>query len=248
MVDTQGAHERPDLRRSDLLAVPGAEVWLAAAVHDLQDPLRTAYTYLKGIEDRFLESLPMVARRSVTVALQSIQQAQELVDQTLACASADDIRPQPVRLGDLMEELRSALSMWFEGGAGGAELEVRSLPTIHADPGGVRRVLQNLVTNAVKHAHGPVRVSVSASRERSGWWIGVTDDGPGMPPALCGALGSEDGLRPGEGGVGLALCQRVVEAHGGRIECVLPDGGGTTVRTFWPDKPGRRSAAGRRAK
>lgn len=231
--------------RTDLLAVPGSEVWLAAAIDDLQDPLQTAFTYLKGLEDRFLETLPLVARRSVTVALQAIQQAQDLVDQTLACASAEDIHPAPVRLPDVLEELQGALALWFENDR--ANLEVRSLPTIHADPGGVRRVLQNLVKNAIKHADGPVHIKVLASRERSGWWITVDDDGPGLPPALCEALGLDAELQPGQGGVGLALCQRVLEAHGGRIHCKLKEEGGTQIRTFWPDKPGRRSAAGRRA-
>ncbi len=227
-----------------LLSVPGADVWLAAAVHDLQDPLKTAHTYLKGIEDRFMEMLPLVARKNVTAALQAIQQSQELVAQTLACASAEDIDPHPIPLADVMQEVQAALATRIEGGA--ATLEVRSLPTIHADPGGVRRVLQNLVGNSARHAGGPVQVTLSASRERSGWWVVVADDGPGIPEEKRADLWHVDGLRTDAGGVGLALCHRIVEAHGGRIECDCPEGGGTVMRVFWPDKPGRRSAAGRR--
>lgn len=227
-----------------MLAVPGAEVWLAAAVHDLQDPLQSAHTYLKGIEDRFLDLLPLVAQKNVLAALQSVRQSQELLAQTLACATADDIDPAPVILEDVVADVRSSLASYFD--KEDITLEVRSLPTIHADPGGARRVMQHLIANAVKHAHGPVTVTISASRDRSGWWIRVKDDGEGIPDDELEHLWDAQGVRSKDGGVGLALCQRIMAAHGGEMECDSQMGEGTIMSVRWPDKPGRRTAAHRR--
>ncbi len=228
----------------DLLAVPGAEVWLAAAVHDLRDPLQSAYTYLKGIEDRFMDLLPLVAQKNVAAAIQAIHQSQELLEQSLACATAEEIDPDSVAMESVVEDIRSSLAADFE--RGGHSLEVRSLPNIRADPGGARRVMQHLIGNAVKHAEQPVKVTVSARRDRSGWWISVQDDGEGIPEAELEHIWEAKNPRSEGGGIGLALCHRIMNAHGGMLECESLMGEGTTMRVRWPDKPGRRTAAHRR--
>jgi signal transduction histidine kinase len=96
------------------------------------------------------------------------------------------------------------------------------LPEVPADAGLIRRVLENLVGNAIKFTpeHGCVRLSAAADEGEDQVVVTVRDSGPGLPPELRGSLFQKfvTGRQGGHGtGLGLAFCKLAVEAHGGRI-------------------------------
>jgi signal transduction histidine kinase len=122
-----------------------------------------------------------------------------------------------------------------------AEVVVDLLPTVRADPSQLGRLLQNLLSNAIKFSSGarPV-VHVSARETATGWEVSVIDNGAGIEPAEREAIFKmfhrRDQSADVEGtGIGLAICQRIVERHGGRIWVEPAAGGGSAFRFTLPD-------------
>ncbi|HYH33806.1 MAG TPA: GAF domain-containing sensor histidine kinase [Nocardioides sp.] len=139
-----------------------------------------------------------------------------------------------VDLGEQMCQVLEDLA-----GAGAADrVEVGDLPVVQGDPVQLRTVLQNLVANALKFSPPGSPVSVTAVRLPAGWWVGVTDRGPGVPEQdrdrAFEPMVRLDRSKPGSG-IGLATCRRVVEAHGGRIGIEDSALGGAAV---WFTLPG----------
>ena len=109
---------------------------------------------------------------------------------------------------------------------------------VDGDPRQLRRVLQNLVTNAVKfRGDAPPRVEVSAREGDEDWVVTVADNGIGIDGDHAGRVfgmfarlgGDTEGT-----GIGLAICRRAVEAHGGRIWVEPRDGGGSAFSFTLP--------------
>jgi two-component system, chemotaxis family, sensor kinase Cph1 len=135
-------------------------------------------------------------------------------------------------MADVAQDLRARLE------AAGATLEVGPLPEVDGDVRQLRRLLQNLVGNAVKfRGEQPPRVEVFAQSDREEWVVTVRDNGLGVDPDHAGRIfrmfarvnGDTEGT-----GIGLAVCRRVVEAHGGRIWVEPAQGGGSAFRFTLP--------------
>jgi Histidine kinase-, DNA gyrase B-, and HSP90-like ATPase len=119
-----------------------------------------------------------------------------------------------------------------------ATLEVGELPEVEVDPRQLRRVLQNLLGNAVKYrGEAPRRVELTALRDSQEWVVTMRDNGLGVDPEkatrifdmFARANDETDGV-----GIGLAVCRRIIEAHGGRIWAEAPQGGGSAFRFTLP--------------
>lgn len=134
--------------------------------------------------------------------------------------------------GDVLDDLTVALL--------GATVEVGDLPTVTGDPVQLRAVVQNLVANAAKFTRPGEKadVVVGASRITGGWRVEVSDRGPGIAEAdrerVFEPLARVDADVEGSG-IGLTTCQRIVEAHGGRIGLTASPWGGTTAWFELPD-------------
>ena len=117
----------------------------------------------------------------------------------------------------------------------GGTLVVGDLPEVRADPRQLRRVVQNLVGNALKfRGEDPPRVEIGAERGRDEWIVSVSDNGIGIDRENARrifAMFSRVERRVEGSGIGLAVCRRVVESHGGRI-WVEPVVGGGSAFTF----------------
>jgi signal transduction histidine kinase len=141
-----------------------------------------------------------------------------------------------VALEQVMAEVAADLRPGLE--AAGAALEVGPLPEVDGDPRQLRRVLQNLVANAVKfRGEAPPRVEVSALADREEWVVTVRDNGVGVDPEHAGRIFAMFSRVNGETegtGIGLSVCRRVVEAHGGRIWVEPAQGGGSAFRFTLP--------------
>ena len=129
----------------------------------------------------------------------------------------------------------------------GAEVTHDPLPVVPGDADELAALLANLVTNAVRHGadgDAPARVHVGADRRALGWELTVSDRGAGVPPGdrqdifqIFRSLRGPGGRRGA--GVGLALCRRIAERHGGAIWVDDADGGGSAFHVTLPDREAR---------
>jgi signal transduction histidine kinase len=184
--------------------------------HDLSEPIAGIRLLVAMLERRAAE--PPSA--SVLHQLRrSADRARELIDGVLLYARAGELGTERVAVGQLMAEVADDLRPTLE--AAGGTLEIGELPKVEGDPRQLRRVLQNLVGNAIKF-RGPMppRVEVSALRDSQEWVVTVRDNGLGVDPehaSLIFGMFSRVNSEIDGTGIGLAVCRRIVEAHGGRI-------------------------------
>jgi signal transduction histidine kinase len=201
--------------------------------HDLREPVANI-ALLVGLLERRVDEPPPA---DVLAMLRSgIDRSQELIEAILGYARLGELQLERVCLDslvdDVAEDLRPQLS------SAGATLTVGDLPEVECDPRQLRRVLQNLVGNAVKfRGDAPPEVEVSALRGPAEWVFTVRDNGIGVDPAhatrIFGMFSRAD--RGSDGvGIGLAVCRRIVESHGGRIWVEPADGGGSAFRFTMP--------------
>ena len=117
------------------------------------------------------------------------------------------------------------------------------LPFVFADPVLLDQALANLVGNAVQHAGADARIGLEAARDGNMVVLSVTDDGPGIAPAVLPHLFEKFSRAPGpagdagEGtGLGLAIVKGIVEAHGGTVAAIIPvsNGCGTRIEARLP--------------
>jgi len=201
--------------------------------HDLNEPI-AGIAFLVGLLERRAEEPPPpgVLQQLRT----SAERARDLIDGVLLYARAGELEIERIALerlvGEVAEDLRPRLER------ADATIETGELPEVDGDPRQLRRVLLNLVANALKfRGDAPPRVQVSALRDSQEWVVTVRDNGVGVDPdaatRIFGMFSRADQEAEGVG-IGLAVCRRVVEAHGGRIWVEPADGGGSAFRFTLP--------------
>lgn len=133
--------------------------------------------------------------------------------------------------------------------ASGVCLTCDILPTVVADSAQLARVLQNLISNALKFRGGDApQIHVGAKRAHGEWQFSVRDNGIGMESRHCERIFAifqrlhRRDQYPGSG-IGLAICKNIIERHGGRIWAEASPGRGTTVHFTLPDRAAAASAA-----
>jgi signal transduction histidine kinase len=217
------------------------EQFASVASHDLVEPLRTVTGFLELLDQR-ATGLDARSREYLRYALGGTEQMQALVGDLLDYAQAGrDVHDEDVDLGAVVGEVRERLAGAIA--ARGAQVVADApLPVVRGDATQVRQVLQNLVSNAVKFAQPgvPPRVRISATTSPGGGVeVAVADNGVGIPRAqaeqvftMFERLGGVSGAAGS--GIGLAICARVVDRHGGRIWVEPNDGGGSVFRFTLP--------------
>ena len=201
--------------------------------HDLREPVANMALLVRTLE----LSAEQPPRPEVLEMLrQGIGRSQELIEAILDYARLGELRSERVALGDLMREVADDLRPNLNDAY--ATLVVGELPEVDCDPRQLRRVLQNLVGNAVKfRGDARPRVKVSALRDRAEWVLTVSDNGIGVDSAqatrIFGMFSRADTDADGVG-IGLAVSRRIVEAHGGRIWVEPAAGGGSAFRFTIP--------------
>ncbi len=201
--------------------------------HDLSAPISGIALLVGLLERRAAEPPSADVLRQLRA---TSERARDLVDGVLVYARAGELSIEPVALGRLTAEVAEDLAPALD--AAGAVLDIADLPAIDGDPRQLRRVLQNLLQNAIKYrGDAPPRIAVSALRDSQEWVVTVRDNGPGVDPAQVRnifAMFSRADHEVDGAGIGLAVCRRIVEAHGGRIWVEGADGGGSAFRFTLP--------------
>jgi PAS domain S-box-containing protein len=220
----------------------------SVAAHDMTDPLRTISGFAEVLTE--LDPTADEAREYARHILDSSLRLTGMLHGLLAYARAGRPMgtPEPVDLAVVAEQVVIDLGARIGEREAHVTVDVPPGARVHGDPHDLRLVIQNLVSNAVKFADDArPRVAVAAAREPDGGWrVTVGDNGAGIAPEDREAIFAA--FRRGRGhdrqagyGLGLAIAQRLVERHGGRIGVDPGAGGGST---FWFTVPDGGTPAG----
>jgi signal transduction histidine kinase len=237
-----------DLRRSN----EELEQFAYVASHDLQEPLRKVASFCQMLQRRYHGQLDERADQYIDFAVDGAKRMQQLINDLLAfsrvgrtTAGFEDVDTAEIAqhalgaLGDVPEEA-------------GAQVEFGSLPTVQGDDALLTQVFQNLIGNAIKFRSPdrPPVIRVSAEREGEFWHFRCEDNGIGIDPqyadrifVIFQRLHSKDLY--GGTGIGLSLCKKIVEYHGGRIWLDTDRNGapGSVVHWTLPVEPAHANAA-----
>jgi PAS domain S-box-containing protein len=223
-------HRTTELERSNA----DLEQFAYVASHDLQEPLRMVASFTQLLADRYRAQLDGEAQEFIGFAVEGATRMQALINGLLSFARVKT-RAKELQLTDCraafqrsLENLRVTLQ------ESGADISSDPLPTLLADESQIQQLFQNLVGNALKFRGQTVpRVRVSARRNGKEWIFSVSDNGIGIDPryndrifAIFQRLHSRTEY-PGTG-IGLAICKKIVERHGGRIWVESEAGHGAT--------------------
>ncbi|HEY9108701.1 MAG TPA: PAS domain S-box protein [Roseateles sp.] len=214
------------------------EQFAYVASHDLQEPLRMIASYSQLILRRHRDALPPEAQEFMGFIEDGGRRAQALIADLLSLARVNSHgKPlEPVSLASVLKDVMRSLKVALQEGKPTLTWD-EDLPTVRADRRQLSQLLQNLLTNALKfRGTEPLRIHVGAAREPDGRWrITVQDNGLGIEPKFhqrIFGMFQRLHLRDEHAGtgIGLAICKKVVERHGGRIGVESELGRGST---FW---------------
>jgi PAS domain S-box-containing protein len=199
------------------------ELFAYVASHDLQEPLRMVSSYTQLLERRYSAKLDDDAREFIGYAVDGANRMQRLINDLLEFSRVST-RGKPLEKTDVAEILgnvRANLSVAIE--ETGALVTNDFMPVVTADAGQLGQLLQNLVGNGIKFRNGTrPHVHVRAVEMPNHWEFSVSDNGIGIEKQYFDRIFvifqrlHTKGDYPGTG-IGLALCKRIVERHGGRI-------------------------------
>jgi PAS domain S-box-containing protein len=234
--------EQELLRKTDELARSNhdLEQFAFVASHDLQEPLRAVAGSLQLLQRRYRGQLDPRADEFIKHAVDGAIRMQALIEDLLTYSRVGrsvDTRI-PTDCGQILDQALSSLSVVID--AADAQVNRAALPTVRATPTQLMLLFQNLVGNAIKFRHQdrPVQIDVGAKLRDDSWTFWVKDNGIGIDPQyferiflVFQRLHTRTEY-PGTG-IGLALCKRIVEQHGGRIWVESePDKGATFFFTL----------------
>ncbi len=224
-----------ELRRSNA----ELEQFAYVASHDLQEPLRKVASFCQMIERRYGDQLDDRGRQYIAFAVDGAKRMQALINDLLGFSRVGRITrtEESVDLNAVARQALDDLGTLAE--ETGAEVEIGDLPSVPGDRAQLTRLFQNLIGNAVKfrRTDEPPRVTIDARRTGAEWELRCADNGIGIEPRYADRIFLIfQRLHPREEytgtGIGLALCKKIVEFHGGRIWLDTRDRGGSPGTTF----------------
>jgi PAS domain S-box-containing protein len=233
--DRKSAEERLKATAADL-ARSNAELeqFAYVASHDLQEPLRMVASYTQLLAQRYKGRLDQDADEFIAFAVDGARRMQDLINDLLTYSRVGTraLLPELIDSQRLVDQVVGDLAAALE--ESGGRVEYNGLPVVRGDPTQVRQLFQNLMANAIKfHGARTPELSISATASDHRWTFAVRDNGIGIEPqylerifVLFQRLHSRADY-PGTG-IGLAICKKIVERHGGQIWLESQPGQGTT--------------------
>jgi PAS domain S-box-containing protein len=216
------------------------EQFAYAASHDLQEPLRTVSSYMTLLERRYGDELDEDATDFIEFAVDGADRMREMI-QALLAYSRVDTRGQefePVSVAALFERIEQDLTVTID--EADATLSTPSTDTtVAGDRNQLSQLFQNLVENGIKYNEGKPHIDVSATRNGETVRVEVTDNGIGMAPEQTDDIFEVfQRLHTREEfagtGIGLSICRKIVDRHGGEIDVESTPGEGSTFVVTLP--------------
>jgi len=204
------------------------------ASHDLQEPLRMVASFTQLLAKRYSDKLDDDAREFINYAVDGAKRMQTLISDLLSYSRVGTQGKafELVHCDAVLDRVLKSLQLAIEDT--GAVITREPLPAVAGDSIQLTQLFQNLLTNAIKfHGKKPPLVQISTENNGSMWKIAVRDNGIGISPehadrifVIFQRLHTKTEY-PGTG-IGLAICKKIVERHGGRIWVEASPGGGST--------------------
>ena len=224
-----------ELERSNAELLQFARV----ASHDLKEPLRTVRSFVELLRDRYSERLDDDGNEFIAFAIDGSTRMERLITDLLAYArvGAESKPTQGVEMSSAVDEAIEALATLIS--ERDAVVTRDDLPAVVGDPSQMQQLFQNLIGNAIKYCEKAPRVHVSGTLDDGTATFSVSDNGLGIDAAnlervfevfkRCHSRARFDGT-----GVGLSICKKIVERHGGKIWATSEPGTGSTFSFTLP--------------
>jgi len=218
-------------------------------VHDLKTPLTSVLATLEMMRDGDFGALTEPQARALSDAEGKAEDLLALIEDLLEVARIEEqtlpLTPEPIAPAALLAETVYDWGLRFQQEGASATVDVADdAPVFTADKVLIKRVLSNLVQNAITHTAGPVRLALAARADPAGILLTVADDGPGIPAEYQEIIfrkfervRSPNAPRVRSSGLGLTFCRLAVESHGGRIWVKSDEGAGSTFCVQLPLEP-----------
>lgn len=213
----------------------------SVAAHDLQEPLRKIQTFGDRLNTRFSSTLSSDGHDYLDRMLSSAKRMRKLIDDLLTYSRVtSNSHPfEQTDLNHVLHEVLSDLEVAIEQFTG--KIEIAPLPTVLADASQMRQLFQNVIANALKFHRKDIKpiVKISATISSDHCVISISDNGIGFEEKYADKIFTIfqrlHGRHEYEGtGVGLAICRRITERHGGSIAVQSKPGEGTTFLITFP--------------
>jgi signal transduction histidine kinase len=204
----------------------------AMAAHEIRNPLGVIRGTVELMRERSGAKLSARDKEALEDVLGEVERLRRLTEDLLDLSADRPLASQRVELSEVLEEAARATEAAFP--AVKVRRSFAELPPVEGDAGRLRQVFANLLQNAAQ-AQGEGEVRLAAEPDGSAVRVRVEDDGPGVPPEIRQRLfdlfvtGKANGT-----GLGLALCRRLVERHGGSVTLVPEQRKGSTFEVRLP--------------
>jgi signal transduction histidine kinase len=212
----------------------------ASIAHEIRNPITAAKSLLQqmGEDPHSVENVEYAA-----VALQELERVERSISHLLRYARDEELRPERVRMDEVVQSALETLHERITRAGTALRVDVAEAGELIGDPEKLRRVVLNLVGNALEALDGqdtpPPRVEVEAGENLAGTeaWLRVRDNGPGIPAERLSEIWTPFRTTKADGtGLGLAIVRKIVEAHGGRVEVESAPGRGSAFLVTLPRK------------
>ena len=218
-------------------------------VHDLKTPLTSVLGTLEMLGEGDFGPVSETQRRAIRDCEGKADELLALINDLLEIARLEEaslpLDLTPVAPRALVDEMMHEWAMRFEQEGARVTVEVAAdAPRIEADAQLLKRVLANLLQNALTHSGHAVELRIGVRREETGALFTVADNGPGIPPEYHELIfrkfekaKNPNTPRVRSSGLGLAFCRLVAEAHGGKIWVASSEGRGSAFHLLLPLHP-----------
>ncbi|WNV85716.1 HAMP domain-containing sensor histidine kinase [Umezawaea sp. Da 62-37] len=215
--------------------------------HELRTPLSNIRGWLEAAEDGISDGGPELTALLLEEALILQHVVDDLQDLAMADTGALRLVVEPVPVAEALDQVRAAHEPRAAEAGVALSLTVAPNLVVHADPVRLRQILDNLLSNAVRHVPAGGSVSLTATRDGSDMLITVSDTGGGIPaedlPHVFDRFWRADKSRTrgtGGSGLGLAIVRKLTEAHGGSVAVTSTFGEGAVFVVRFPGRRGVR--------
>ncbi|WP_017304794.1 PAS domain S-box protein [Spirulina subsalsa] len=231
-----------DIRQKEELARSNAELeqFAYVASHDLQAPLGIINSYAQLLQQLKGEQLDEQSNRYLERIVRGCERMQTMINDLLQYSRVQR-KPKEFQACELGEIIQDAIAnLELDISQSRASLRISELPTVQGDRSQLLQLLQNLLSNAIKYrGNHPPEIQVSAQFLENHWQIAIQDNGIGIPPKhqarifqIFQRLHTANEY-PGSG-IGLAICEKIVQRHGGKIWVKSQEKQGSTFYLTFP--------------